>query len=127
MGGERAHSTSVHLREKLRLWDGGKGWMWGYVQTHCVLAKVYNVEERGTTRREAGEAGKKQTKHISCREMRFSLYSCRVRDIKGILRKPNNELGQKVSSVNEFERFLLHKSRRSSGQNRLNSDGWQPA
>lgn len=60
MGGERAHSTSVHLQEKLRLRDGSKGWMWGYVQTHCVLAKVYNVEERRDDKK-GGRRGGQET------------------------------------------------------------------
>lgn len=34
--------------------------MWGYVQTHCVLVKAYNVEERGDNKK-GGRRGGQET------------------------------------------------------------------
>lgn len=76
-----------------------------YVQIYCMLAKFYNLEEgeNDNKRGRRSRHGTNKQKYFM-----FLLYSCRVRDIKGILRRPNDEVEQKASSVNKLKRFLLH-------------------
>lgn len=61
------------------------------MQTSCVLTKFYSLKERENDRREVGEVGKEQTKVFHVEKLCLLLCSCRVRDMKGILRKPNDE------------------------------------
>lgn len=62
-----------------------------YVQTSCVLAKCYSLKERENDRREVGEVGKEQTKVFHVEKLCLLSCSCRVRDMKGNLRRPNDE------------------------------------